>query len=291
MARVFLDQWVLSCAGVNSAIVFSWNAVTSADVYRVSIDDGTGWREPIAATSTSYVFRGLAWASVFSLSVQAGKNVGSSVVWSSTASRSCETPFRSVPTGLECERTATSVDFSWDPVPGATSYTVVLEPQVTGGVKRRVEQISEDSVEFVGLSPSSSNILSVFADVGGRPQLPGEIKCVTSSAVADPDPPVCSAVGDDSVTLSWGADSRVHQWYVARVTTGDSYVDGVMLGSSVLSKKFAGLASDRTYSFRFCGEHRAEPAGQGFLVSFHVRPQHWLASPRLSRVALRRQTV
>ena len=91
----------------------------------------------------------------------------------------------------------------------------------------------------------------MFAVDGGVQQLPAGKQCSTSAASADPDRPGCSAVTDSSITLDWGSEAGVHQWYIARDVPGSSYIDGALLASSTLAKQFTELSPNTAYRFLF----------------------------------------
>ena len=139
----------LECASTASSIELSWTAADSADRYQVSKDGGGTWIQPSPATSTSYAFTGLSTATLYALSVQAGSDDGAATTWSTASSWVCKTAFATRPDGLECVATATSVEFSWDAVAGADTYTAVLEPATPNGTRRRVERITAISAEFI----------------------------------------------------------------------------------------------------------------------------------------------
>ena len=242
---------VFGCAATPSSIMLSWAATSGANVYRVSKDGGASWQSTSPAGSTSYRFTGLTANQSYGLQLQAGKTTGTVTAWGASVAKSCDTAFSSIPTGLVCVATATTIRFSWDAVVGADTYTAVLEPATTRGVRYRAESVTARSVSFRKLNPATAYFLSVFAVDGGRKQLPAGKECSTSAGVVNPGRPVCSAVTANSVTLTWNPNSQVYYWYIARAVSGGSFTDGVSLSATTLSKQFTGLSAGTTYQFYF----------------------------------------
>ena len=241
----------LECAATATTIELSWTAAAGADRYQVSSDGGRTWDEADPIDATSHVFTGLSADSLYALSVQAGVDNRDGTTWSAASNWICNTAITSRPTGLECAARATSIEFSWDAVDGADTYTAIATPPTSGSTKHRAERITDTSATFIGLDPSTNYFLSVFAVDGGLQKLPAGKRCTTSAAAANPGRPVCSAATDNSITLRWNSETGVHQWYAARVTTGSSFTDGRPLGSTTLTRQFTGLASNTTYKFYF----------------------------------------
>ena len=241
----------VGCAATPFSIELSWTAADSADRYRVSKDGGATWIEPSPATSTSHTFSGLSAVTLYALSVQSGVDDGTATTWGAVSNKFCQTAFSTRPSGLECSATATTIEFSWDAVSGADTYTAVLEPAAPNGTRRRAEGITATSASFIALDPSTDYYLSVFTVEGGRQQLPAGKQCSTLAASANPDRPTCSAVTSNSVTLGWSTSTGVYRWYVARDVPGSSYADGSLLAPATLSKQFTGLSPNTTYQFAF----------------------------------------
>ena len=149
------------------------------------------------------------------------------------------------PTGLSCSVTASVIVFSWDAVSGADGYTAKLQ-LASGRGGQTVRTTSGTSVVFGGLSSSTAYYIGVHSNVGGVAQYFSGVYCTTGVGA-----PWCGAVSGSGVQLVWGADSRVHQWYLARATSGGSYVDGRALAGSVRSAVFAGLEANVSYTFFF----------------------------------------
>ena len=149
------------------------------------------------------------------------------------------------PTGLSCSVTASVIVFSWDAVSGADGYTAKLQ-LASGQGGQTVRTTSATSVVFGGLSSSTAYYIGVHSNVGGVAQYYSGVYCTTAVGR-----PWCGAVSGSGVQLVWGADSRVHQWYLARATSGGSYVDGRALAGSTLSAVFTGLEANVSYTFFF----------------------------------------
>ncbi len=157
------------------------------------------------------------------------------------------------PTGLSCSVTASVIVFSWNAVSGADDYTAKL--QLASGVGgQTVRTTSGTTAVYAGLSSSTTYYIGVHSNVGGVAQYYSGVYCTTAVG-----PPSCGAVSGSGAQLYWRADSRVHQWYVGRATTGGQYVDGRALAGSVLSTVFTGLAANVDYTFFFWW--RASPTG------------------------------
>lgn len=127
----------LVCTAAINTLKLSWAATSGADVYRVSKDGGASWQSTSPAGSTSYRFTGLTANQSYGLQLQAGKTTGTVTAWGASVAKSCDTAFSSIPTGLVCVATATTIRFSWDAVVGADTYTAVLESATTRGVRYR----------------------------------------------------------------------------------------------------------------------------------------------------------
>ncbi len=149
------------------------------------------------------------------------------------------------PTGLSCSVTASVIVFSWNAVSGADDYTAKLQ-LASGRGGQTVRTTSGTTAVYAGLSSSTRYYIGVHSNVGGVAQYYSGVYCTTAVG-----PPVCGAVSGSGAQLYWKADSRVHQWYVGRATTGSQYVDGRALAGSVLSTVFTGLAANVDYTFFF----------------------------------------
>ena len=149
------------------------------------------------------------------------------------------------PTGLSCSVTASVIVFSWNRVSGADNYTAKLQLAVAGSAQT-VRTTSSSLVVFGGLSSSTTYYIGVHSNVGGVAQYYSGVYCTTAVG-----PPSCGVVSGSGVKLYWGADSRVHSWFVGRATTGSQYTDGRSLTGSVLSTVFTGLEANASYTFFF----------------------------------------
>ncbi len=149
------------------------------------------------------------------------------------------------PTGLSCSVTASVIVFSWNAVSGGDDYTAKLQLG-SGQGGQTVRTTSGVSVVFAGLSSSTRYYIGVHSNVAGVAQYYSGVYCTT--AVGSP---WCGAVSASGARLVWRADSRAHQWYVARATTGGQYADGRALAGSALSTVFTGLEANVSYTFLF----------------------------------------
>ena len=149
------------------------------------------------------------------------------------------------PTGLACSVTATSIVFSWNAVTGADDYTAKIQLDTPGSTQTPMTT-SSTSVTFTELTSSTRYFVSVHSNVGGVAQYFSGIYCTTAVG-----PPTCGTVSATTVQLDWRADSRVHNWYAARATTGGNYVDGRSISGSTLSTTFTGLSENVSYTFYF----------------------------------------
>ena len=149
------------------------------------------------------------------------------------------------PTGLSCSVTASVIVFSWNAVSGADNYTAKLQLAVAGSAQT-VRTTTSTSVTYAGLSSSTTYYIGVHSNVGGVAQYFSGVYCTTAVGL-----PSCGVVSGSGVQLYWRADSRVHQWYAGRVTTGNRYTDGRLLASSTLSTVFTGLKANVSYTFFF----------------------------------------
>lgn len=149
------------------------------------------------------------------------------------------------PTGLSCSVTASVIVFSWNRVSGADNYTAKLQLAVAGS-RQTVRTTSGTTAVFGGLSSSTRYYIGVHSNVGGVAQYYSGVYCTTAVG-----PPSCGVVSASGVQLMWRADSRVHQWYAGRATTGSQYADGRLLAASTLSTVFTGLEANVSYTFFF----------------------------------------
>ncbi len=149
------------------------------------------------------------------------------------------------PTGLSCSVTASVIVFSWNAVSGGDDYTAKLQLAAAGS-RQTVRTTSSTSVVFAGLSSSTRYFIGVHSNVGGVAQYYSGVYCTTAVGR-----PWCGVVSASGVQLVWRADSRVHQWYVARAVPGGGYTDGRALAGSALSTVFAGLEANESYRFLF----------------------------------------
>ncbi len=149
------------------------------------------------------------------------------------------------PTGLSCSVTASVIVFSWNAVSGADNYTAKLQLAVAGSAQTE-RHTSGTSVVFAGLSSSTKYYIGVHSNVGGAAQYYSGVYCTTAVG-----PPLCGLVSATAVSLYWKADTRVHQWFVGRATSGNQYVDGRSVAGSTLYTVFSGLEANVSYRFFF----------------------------------------
>lgn len=205
------------------SIAVSWDPVQGADSYVVT-RNGSPLPEKIA---TSFTDSGLDAATTYEYTVAAKNEAGTGTASSPVSRTTMLAPPSSAPTGLTVDdATRTSIDLSWNAVPGATRYKVFRAPQ--GGGFSYIAQTMDPTVTFtdVGLNHSSSYEYKVSAAnaAGEGPQ---------SSAVADSTdigldaPAIIDAFyqEDGTILVEWYAVTGADGYTIERRADGEDWME------------------------------------------------------------------
>ncbi|MDB5056269.1 MAG: hypothetical protein JWM44_4319 [Bacilli bacterium] len=138
----------LSTSSAANSITLSWQAVSGATSYNVSINGGYSG----STTSTSYTFTGLSTGSSYTLGV-AGVNAGGSSNYTTTTAYTTV----AAPSGLSSSSTSSSITLSWNAVSGATSYSIQRDGTF-------LTTTNSTSYTFTGLSAGTNYTLGVAAN-------------------------------------------------------------------------------------------------------------------------------
>ena len=215
----------LSCVATATSITLSWEAVSGATRYRVSLDGQPWWPE----ANTSHEITHLTISTSYGLRVQSGDSTS----WHGISSKSCSTSPLPAPTNTSCSGTGTSVTLSWDAVTGATRYQVSKDGGITWVAA------SGTSHNFAGLTISTSYDLRVQAGDADSWDGTASQSCSTLPLAA-PTNLSCAAT-PTSLTLSWDAVTGATRYQVSK-DGGTSWV-----AATGTSHKFDGLASGTSF--------------------------------------------
>ncbi len=223
----------------------SWNAVSGAASYTVTIDGNSS-----TISGTSFTATGLTPGTTYDCSVAANCSEGGSGSSSSinvTTQNSADTQPPSTPTNLTASNTTqTSTDLSWtastDNV-GVTGYNIYIDDVFEGSTTNL-------TYDLTGLSPNTNyNIKLTAEDAAGNESDPAETSVTTLASVDNEAPSVPTNLSVSNITattadLSWNASTDN-----VGVTGYNVYVDGSMVGSTAsTSYGLSGLSPNTNYN-------------------------------------------
>lgn len=217
-----------STSTTTDSITLSWDAVSGATGYDVMFDG-----KEYSVTGTSRTFTGLSQNKSYTYAIRS-KNAGGASEYSDTKTIQTLPVPPSTPTNVSVDVTADSVEISWNPVSGATSYDVVFDG--------KTYRVTDTTKTITGLTPTTNYSYSVRANNAGGSsaytasrtvQTPGIIPAVPSNVEA--------TATVNSVMISWDAVAGAARYMIL--------FNGTAYDVSGTSRTFTGLMQNTNYSY------------------------------------------
>jgi len=233
-------------------VTLTWDKVTGATKYAVSIYKGTGTNYNTLTTSitgTSYTATGLTNGTTYQFLVQAYVNGK----WNTftTADHVSATPVGTAkPTNVKATAGDGQVKLTWSAVSGATKYAVSIYKGTGTSYNTLSTSITGTSYTATGLTNGTTYQFLVQAYVGGKWNTFTTADHVSATPVGTAKPTnVKATAGDGQVTLTWSAVSGATKYAVSIYKgTGTSYNT---LSTSITGTSYTatGLTNGTTYQF------------------------------------------
>lgn len=206
-----------------SSIAVSWDAVDGADSYIVT-RNGSGLPEKIG---TSFTDSGLTSATTYEYTVAAKNEAGTSAASAPVSRTTMLAPPATAPTGLTVvDANRTSIDISWDALPGATRYKIYRAPQ--GGGFSYIAQTMDPTITFtdVGLTHSSSYEYKVSAaNAAGEGPQSAAVTGSTDIGLDTPELIDAFYQADGTVLVEWYAVTGADSYTIERRASGEDWVE------------------------------------------------------------------
>ncbi len=238
----------VTASATHSSILVSWTSVPESDHYEVYFNG-----EIYTTASTAMVFDSLEPAVSYKYKVKAVNKTTQSN-WSQERSKATLPEKPVVPYGITALSTKTTTFLTWNAVPGATSYDIMIDSQLILGN-------ASTSYTATGLVPGSSHTYMIRArNSGGKSEWSNVLTEYTQASQPNVPSNIVYECSADSITISWGTviDAEGYEIEIDGVSQpveGNSYVQtGLISGESHtyrIRSISQGIESDWTDSFTF----------------------------------------
>jgi len=239
-----------------NAILIKWNPVPHAATYTI-MRVGHGVVREIPFTGT--VEFGLEAGTEYSYQVRANNATGSSDYSSPPVSATTMDPIPATPTGLTATTASESqISLSWDPVSGATSYTVMRVND------SETYEIASTSLENTGLTAGTEYSYQVRANnaTGSSDYSSPPVSIRTMDPVpTTPTGLTATAISESQINLSWDAISGATSYTVIRVNDSTAYE------TTSTSLENTGLTAGTEYSYQVCANNHVGSSAWSGTVS------------------------
>jgi fibronectin type 3 domain-containing protein len=214
----------------NTGATLNWTASTSGSptsysIYRGTATDGEA-TTPIATvsgTTTTFSDTGLTNGKTYYYNVAANNSVGVSPDSNEVSiSPGVITAAPPAPTGLTANPADSSVDLTWNPSAGATSYSIYRGTTSGGEGATPVGTSTSDSFNDTGLTNGTGYYYTVAAnDTGGASAKSAETNTVPTAVVVPPPVPfgVVVTPTTSQIQLQWTYEEGVTSYQIYRGTT------------------------------------------------------------------------
>jgi fibronectin type 3 domain-containing protein len=214
----------------NTGATLNWTASTTGSPTSYSIYRGTATggeaTTPIATvsgTTTTFTDTGLTNADTYFYNVAANNSVGVSPDSNEVSiSPGSTTAAPSAPTGLTANPADSSIDLTWNPTAGATSYSVYRGTAPGAEGATAVGTSTSDSFTDNGLTNGTGYYYTVAAsNAGGASAKSAETNTVPTAAVVPPPVPfgVVVTPTSSSIQLQWTYEEGATSYQIYRGTT------------------------------------------------------------------------
>jgi fibronectin type 3 domain-containing protein len=214
----------------NTGATLNWTASTSGSptsysIYRGTATDGEA-TTPVATvsgTTTTYTDTGLTNGKTYFYNVAANNSVGVSPDSNEVSiSPGVTTTVPSAPSGLSANPADSSIDLTWNPTAGATSYNIYRGTAPGGEGATPVGTSTSDSFNDTGVANGTGYYYTVAAvNTGGTSAKSAETNTVPTAAVVPPPVPfgVVTTTATGQIHLQWTYEEGATSYQVYRSTT------------------------------------------------------------------------
>ncbi len=238
----------VTASATHNSILISWTSVPESEHYEVYFDG-----KIYTTTSTAMMFDSLEPSVSYTYKVKAVNNTTQSN-WSQERSRATLPEKPVVPDDITASSTKTTTSLTWNAVPGATSYDIMIDSQLILGN-------AGTSYTATGLVPGSSHTYLIRArNSGGKSEWSNVITEYTQASQPNVPSNIDGESSTDSISVSWGAVINAEGYEieidgVSQQVESNSYVQsGLIPGESHtyrIRSISQGVESDWTDSFTF----------------------------------------
>ena len=240
----------------SSSITWSWNAVPGATSYDYVVYTGgtcSSTRSSGSTSNTTLTVTGLSSSTTYSLKVRACNSSGCSA-WSSCVPGTTTVGIPAIPTNLRVtDYTSSSITWSWDAVPGATSYYYGVYTGSTCSTAKGSGSSGSNTYHLeTGLSSGTSYSFRVLAkNSAGDSAWSSCVPGTTSGGIPATPPNVWILnITSSSITWSWNAVSGATSYSYVVYNGGTCSSSRSSGSTSNTTITTTGLSSNTTYSFR-----------------------------------------
>ena len=193
----------LTTTATSTEIRVSWDAVSGAEGYDIEVDG-----EIIDnGLDTTYIHSGLTPNTQHTYRVRA-RNAGGAGEWSETVT---EITLFGIPVNLKATSTSTTITLTWDSVPGATSYDILVDGQIINSDIEKIyihENLEPNTWHFYRVRAKSGEFVGDWSEA------------ITYATLVGVPTNVIAEITSTKITISWNS--------VEGATGYEIEVDGVV---------------------------------------------------------------
>jgi len=242
----------LSVTGGNSQLSLTWTKVTGATSYRVyRRTEGNPW--PVApagiVTGTLFTDSGLTNGTTYQYTV-AAVNASGGGAWSPVING---TPVASrkttAPVNVKVVAGYTQATVSWDPVPGATGYSITVVTSPGGADIGASQYQAGPSCTVTGLTNGTTYYFRVQAGSSYWSAYSAEVSATPSVSRLLAPTGLYAASGNTQVTLNWTTVPGASSYLVYRRLAGSAWPAAPVASPATNSYTDTGLVNGTTYYY------------------------------------------